>query len=415
MNNDYDVVIVGGGMVGASLACALLPRAAELKLKVAVIESQPLPEQGAAVYQPSYDTRSTALALGVRSAFEKMGIWDALTQHLTAIEHIHVSDKGHFGTTRLEASEEQVPALGYVVENQGFGQVLLQQLLTEGAPWIDYLCPANVLEVNNRAEGSSVVISSDKGEQTLTCDLVVMADGGRSGLMDKLGITTQVTPYEQHALVANISLDRSHQNIAYDRFTPTGPVALLPRSDVDGEARMGLVWTLPDDEIDSILALDDAAFLKALQDRFGYRAGRFTRVGQRYHYPLKLALADEQVRAGLVVLGNAAHSLHPIAGQGYNLAFRGLMAVADLILQRKAQGLALGHLDALNQLEQSRQSDQYRVIQFSDRTMKLFSNYQRPLSLVRSLGLVALNNCPVAKTLLARAAMGVDVPAPGLH
>lgn len=415
MRDDYDLVIVGGGMVGASLACALLPVAEQLKLRVAVIEAEAMPAPGEPVFQPSYDARSTALAYGIRAPFERMGIWNSLVEHLTPIEQIHVSDRGRFGVTRLDAHREQVPALGYVVENHWLGQVLLSRIGQHGAPWIDFISPAQVDDLYNRVEGSEVRISGEQGERTLKAGLVVIADGGRSALREKLGIGYSQSSYEQHALVANVSLDRPHAGIAYERFTDTGPIALLPGEDLDGQARCGLVWTLPEARVDEVLALDDSAFLHTLQDRFGYRAGRFERVGERFHYPLKLVLAEEQVRAGLVVLGNAAHALHPIAGQGFNLAFRGVAALADLIIERQREGLPLGDLHALQSFEAARRSDQFRTIQFSDRTMKLFTSGQPGLALLRDMGLVALDRCPLGKTLLARAAMGLDQAAPRLR
>jgi len=415
MRDEYDLLIVGGGMVGASLACALLPVAAELELRVAVVEAETMPKSGEPVFQAGYDARSTALAYGVRSAFERMGVWSTLAEHLTAIERIHVSDRGHFGATRLDAAREQVPALGYVVENHWLGQVLLSRLRQHGTPWIDFISPAEVIDLENRAEGCRVRIDRDGQEHELKAGLVVMADGGRSALRERIGIGYRQSSYEQHALVANVSLDRPHRHIAYERFTDTGPIALLPGEDLDGQARCGLVWTLPEEQADEILALDDRAFLEHLQQRFGYRAGRLTRVGERYHYPLKLVLAEEQVRAGLVVLGNAAHALHPIAGQGFNLAFRGVVALADLIIQRRREGLPLGELQALQHFEAARRTDQFRTIQFSDRTMKLFTGTQPALTLTRDLGLVLLDICPLGKTLLARAAMGLDHPAPRLR
>lgn len=420
MRDEYDLVIVGGGMVGASLACALLPVAAELQLRIALIESQPLPDvdsEGAAVpcFQPSYDARSTALAYGVRSAFEGMGIWETLSRHLTAIEHIHVSDRGHFGVTRLDARREQVPALGYVVENHWLGQVLWHRLQAQGQPWIDLICPAEVSAIDNRTEGSTVRLECDGANHELSASLIVMADGGRSALRERLGIGYQQQDYQQYALVANVSLDRGHRGVAYERFTDTGPIALLPGETLAGEARCGLVWTLPEAEIDTVLGLDDSAFLALLQQRFGYRAGRFVRVGERYHYPLKLVLADEQARSGLVMLGNAAHALHPIAGQGFNLALRTVVALADLIIARQRAGLPLGALEALQGLLDQRRDDQFRTIAFSDRTMKLFTSQQPALALARDLGLTLLDLCPPARTLLARAAMGLGVPAPRLR
>jgi 2-octaprenyl-6-methoxyphenol hydroxylase len=277
------------------------------------------------------------------------------------------------------------------------------------------MAPVEVTALEQRAGGNRLQLQVNGEQQILQADLVVMADGGRSSLREQLGIGYSVQSYDQHALVANVSLDRPHRNIAYERFTQDGPLALLPGESINGHNRCGLVWTLGDDELDGVLALDDAAFLARLQERFGYRAGRFTAVGERYHYPLKLSLAEEQVRAGLVVLGNAAHALHPIAGQGYNLALRGAVALADLIIKRKRAGLALGDLTALQVFVEQRRQDQFRTIQFSDRTMKLFTSHNPLLRALRGSGLQLLESCPPAKTLFARAAMGLDQPAARLR
>lgn len=411
----YDLVIIGGGMVGASLACALLPTARALNLRMALVEAQSLPAAGEPIFTPSYDNRSTALAQGVRTLYERMGLWQALQAHLTPIKTIHVSERGRFGTTRLQAEDEAVPALGYVVENHWLGQVLNSQMQRSAGERLQLIAPAEVTGLEHRADGNRLQLRIDGQEHTLDASLVVMADGGRSSLREQLGIGYSVQSYDQHALVANVSLDRPHRNIAYERFTQDGPLALLPGEPIDGCSRCGLVWTLNDAELNSVLALDDAAFLARLQERFGYRAGRFVAVGERYHYPLKLALAEEQVRAGLVVLGNAAHALHPIAGQGYNLALRGAVALADLIIERKRAGLALGDLTALQVFVEQRRQDQFRTIQFSDRTMRLFTSHNPLLRTLRGSGLQLLDSCPPAKTLFARAAMGLDQPAARLR
>ncbi len=411
----YDLIIIGGGMVGASLAAALLPTAKELGLRMALIEAQPLPEAGEPVFTPSYDARSTALAQGVRTHYRRMGIWSALEAHLTPIEQIHVSDRGHFGTTRLQADEEGVPALGYVVENHWLGQVLISHLQQHAGDQLTLISPAEVEMLTPLESGNELRLQTPAGEQRLSAELVVMADGGRSALRERLGIHYHEQAYGQHALVANVSLDRSHAHVAYERFTEAGPVALLPGESLNGQVRCGLVWTLADEVLDEVLALDDRAFLARLQETFGYRAGRFTAVGERYHYPLKLTRAEEQVRTGLVVLGNAAHALHPIAGQGYNLALRGVVALADLIIARKRAGLPLGALDGLSEFVEQRRRDQQRTILFSDRTLKLFTSDNPLLRLGRGLGLQLLDGCPLGKTLFARAAMGLDQPAARLR
>ncbi len=241
-----------------------------------------------------------------------------------------------------------------------------------------------------------------------------MADGGRSSLREQMGISYTQTTYEQHAVIANVSADRGHQNVAYERFTDKGPMALLPLEDEGGHHRSALVWTLPDESVDDVLGLDDQAFIELLHERFGYRAGNFIKVGERASYPLKLTVADEQVRQGVVVLGNAAHSLHPIAGQGFNLALRGVVALVDTLVHAKKQNKSLGDLALLQNFYDRQKGDQERTIGFSDRTMKLFSNNQPLLAFGRNLGLQLLDVCPPAKTMLARSAMGLDMPAPEL-
>jgi len=414
MRSHYDILIIGGGMAGASLACALLPASQSLGLNIAVVEAHPLPQGGELQYQPSYDSRATALAYGSRTIYELMGIWDTLQTHLSPINQIHVSDKGHFGATRLNASEEQVPALGYVVENHWLGRVLLDRLQKDDAENIDFLCPAEVTAVEPGAEQMEISLALQGERHQLSAELVVMADGGRSKLREGMGIGYQQQTYQQHAVVANISPDRFHDDVAYERFTDTGPMALLPLETLEGEYRCGLVWTVPDDEVDDVMALDDQAFLARVQERFGYRAGRFIKAGERHAYPLKLVLAQEQVRRGLVVLGNAAHALHPIAGQGYNLALRGVVALADQLIAARKAGQPLGDLEMLQAFHAQQSQDQQRTIGLSDRTMRLFSNSNPLMTLGRDLGLQLLDISPTAKTLFARGAMGLDMPAPRL-
>lgn len=413
----YDLVIIGGGMVGASLAAALLPLAESLQLRMALIEAQPLPDDGQSEprFVPSYDARSTALAQGVHTLYKRMGIWSALSEHLTPIDTIHVSERGRFGTTRLRAEEESVPALGYVVENHWLGQVLISHLQQHRSEYLDLISPAEVTGLSPIEGGQQVELQVSGETRTLDAQLVVMADGGRSALRERIGIHYSEKAYGQHALVANVSLDRSHDNVAYERFTEDGPIALLPGEALNGRPRCGLVWTLSDEALDEVLALDDTAFLQRLQQTFGFRAGRFVAVGERFHYPLKLALAQEQVRSGLVVLGNAAHALHPIAGQGYNLALRGVVALADLIIERRRAGLALGDIEGLSRFVQERQQDQQRTIGFSDLTLRAFTSDNSLLRLGRGAGLQLLDVCPALKTVFARAAMGLDQPAARLR
>lgn len=406
----FDLIVCGGGMAGASLVAALAPSAKSLGLKIALIEQSPMKAKPNPEFQPSFDARSTALAYGSRTAFEFMGVWKLLYKHLTPIDRIHVSDKGRWGQTTMSAVNERVDALGYVVENHWLGQVLMSSVLA-AREHVELFSPASVESVEWIDGQRHVVIDQNGESTTLTAPLVVMADGGRSELRQRMGIEYRQTPYHQHALIANVEIDRPHLGVAYERFTESGPIALLPIEDHDGRHRMGLVWTLSDDQVDTRMDQMDPVFLADLQQSFGYRAGRLIGVGERYTYPLHLTLADEQVRRGLVVLGNAAHALHPIAGQGFNLALRGVCELAERIIVAKQAGQDIGSLTMLEEFIEGRRQDQSRTIGFGDSALKIFSSRNPALRLGRSVALQTLDLIPPARTLLARAAMGLDTKA----
>lgn len=412
MKAHYDIAIIGAGMVGASLAAALLPWAQQLSLNIALIEANPLDPVDASSYQPSYDARTTALAYGSQLIFEQLGVWPRLSERLSSIGKIHVSDRGHFGAARLCAEREQVPALGYVVENRWLGEVLLEHLQQHPqSEYLDWLCPGQVEALTpvqlDDEQGMALQLTIDGKAHHCSASLVVMADGGRSALREALGISYRRESYLQTALVTNVSVDRDHSQIAYERFTEQGPMALLPLNPHQGKARFGLVWTLPEQQIDDFLALEDEAFLQQLQHWFGYRAGRFVAVGERHSYPLQLTLADEQVRSGLAIVGNAAHALHPLAGQGFNLALRGVADLAQSLIKARQGGVPLGDLAMLQAYSQSRVRDQQQTIEFSDKTMKLFAKSNSFAVLARDVGLQLLDVCGPAKTVFARQAMGL--------
>lgn len=406
----YDVVIAGGGMVGASLALAL-SRGSGGELSVLVVESFPLPESAerAPAYRPSFDARSTALSWGSRQIFGKLGAWRTLQQHATAIEHIHVSDRGHFGSTLLHAEEQGWPALGYVVENAWLGNVLLGEL--RRAPGVEFCSPASVVEVQGRAGDALLQVRRGEDLRDYRAQVVVVADGAQSGLRRQLGVEADVNDYRQVALIANVCFDRPHGGTAYERFTDTGPVALLPLADSeDGQPRAALIWTLDGDDAAQLMAADEGDFLGRLQRRFGYRQGRFTRVGERAQYPLQLVEAQEQVRPHLVIMGNAAHSLHPVAGQGFNLALRDLARLARLLCEAHGRGRALGELPLLRQYLERQEADQRWTVGISHSLPALFGNANPVLSVARNLGLAALDVVPPAKSRFVELTAGM---APG--
>lgn len=414
MTGKYDVLIIGGGLVGASLLCALESAINQHGLRVAMVETHAIDEAvdtstnalsgSPPSSPPSYDARASALSYGTRLIYDELGLWPDLDPFATAILDIQVSDRGHFGSTRLNHQQESVPALGYVVENYRLGEVLLKRLKSyRDQGRVEVLSPAQVQSLQPLPDSEMKVVIR-QGEEFVekVASLVVLADGGRSRLMEKLGISRKHYDYEQYALVANVSLDKPHNGVAYERFAGRGPMALLPLC----ADRSALVWTVPTDEINDRMSMDDETFLSTLQEKFGYRAGRFTKVGMRESYPLALSVAREQVRPGLVVLGNAAHSMHPVAGQGYNLAIRDTMALAGNITESLRQAIAPGSLSRLLQYVEEQKSDQKMTLDFCDGLVKLFSRQELPVVLARNLGLSCLDMSRELKGRFARKAMG---------
>jgi len=386
------LAIVGGGLVGASLALALQHGAKERGWTVELIE----PFEPGHDYQPSYDARSTALSYGTRLIYQRLGVWDQIAERAEPITDIHVSDRGRAGVTRLDAASQQVPALGYVVENAWIGHCLWQALDDDV---VTRRCPAEVEHMRAVPGGYRLTLTDG---QTLDCDLAVLADGGRSGLREHLGIEVKQSPYGQTALIANVTPGTPHGGRAFERFTDEGPMALLPLPD----NRCALVWTRPERDAARLAAAPEAEFLEELQQAFGYRLGGFRQVGARHLYPLVLIEAQEQVRSGLVVLGNAAHSLHPIAGQGYNLSLRDTEALAVALLRSSAP---LGDLSVLQGYHQQQRSDQRLTVGFSDQLTQLFGESGRLSVAGRNLGLLGLDLLPPAKAWFARQAMGMGV------
>lgn len=399
--NDFDVLIVGAGLVGASLVCALEPLIRQYQLNCALVEPHDLDASLCKKREKplSFDARASALSYGTQQIYRQLGLWQFLDALAEPIREIHVSDKGHFGFTRLKTEQEQVPAFGYVIHNHKLGDVLLKRLQHyRQEKLITVFSPEQVTGLKPVCGGMDVELSS----LTTTASLVILADGGRSGLMDQLGIAREKTRYHQHALIANLALDRYHNGIAYERFSGTGPMALLP---LKGN-QSALVWTVEQESIDRITNLGDQAFLQTVQKQFGYRAGRFEKVGKRHSYPLAMSIAREQVRPGLVVSGNAAHALHPVAGQGYNLAIRDVMALADNIAGSLEQNISPGNLSRLLVYQNNQSGDQFLTSSFCHHLVQLFARPDKPSILARNLGLSGLDVMAPVKSLFVQKAMG---------
>jgi len=394
-------------MVGASLALqlgAVLPG----HLSISLVEGFPLPRPLGAEkpdYHPSFDARSTALSYSSRLIYEKIGLWDELQQWLCPIDSIHVSSRGRFGSSVLRGSDYGWPALGYVVENAWLGNALIQALYRQDR--VEILSPARVLEALPQGTGMRLRLEGDV-EPVIETALLLVADGATSGLREQLGVEVQEKSYRQHALVANVAFAQHHRGCAYERFTDQGPLALLPLlPSAPGEHRSGLVWTLPPDQAEHLQMCPVEDFLRRLQERFGYRLGRMQQVGERHCYPLSLMQSREQVRQGVVVMGNAAHALHPVAGQGYNLALRDVAELGSVLAGGVAEGRSPGDLGLLQRYLRRQATDQERTIQFSDRLPALFMQSDPLLGLARDLALSSLDLLPPLKREFVRYTAGV--------
>lgn len=387
-------------MVGASLACALKDQ----PLRIALVEAVPIQSDS----QPSYDDRGLVIAPASQRILYGLGVWDALQADATPIERIHVSDKGHFGFTHLDAESANLPALGHVVVARAIGQALVTAIHSQDN--LDFLCPARVGQVELHPDYVQVEIADADQRRQVTTRLIIVADGAQSSVRGQLGIQVREHDYQQTAIVANVSPERAHANTAYERFTSTGPLAVLPLT----SQRCVVVWAVARDTADALLARDDIEFLNELTRRFGNRLGRFLKVGRRRSYPLKLIVAEEQAGPRHVVIGNAAHTIHPNAAQGLNLGLRDAAALAEQIVDALRQGQDPGDTAVLRTYAVQRHADHRRVIRFSDGLARLFYNDILPFVVGRNLAMLAVDLVPPLKRGLMRQAMGLEGRQPRL-
>jgi 2-octaprenyl-6-methoxyphenol hydroxylase len=395
---EVDVAIVGGGMVGASLAAALAGSGRQLLL----VESVPF---GAAA-QPSFDERTTALGNVSRRIFEGLGVWSSIAPEAAAIRTIHVSEAGRFGFARLTAAEQGIEAFGYVAANRCIGAALWQAL--RAAPDLSLHAPARIANLVVTPESVCFTVVNGSGHAVpVRARLLVAADGAQSQVRAAAGIAADVVDYDQVAVVANIGCDRAHQGYAYERFTPAGPLAVLPRHD----GGLAVIWACRPQRAQELLALDEDAYLARLQAQFGWRAGRFVRAGQRSSYPLKLTRALAGVALRTVLIGNAAQALHPVAGQGFNLGLRDAAMLAELIAGTAGD---VGAPSVLIRFIECRARDRRGVVGFTDGLIRLFGDSRPGSALLRNLGLLMFDLTPPAKDALARVGAGFGGPAPRL-
>ncbi|MDR0806808.1 MAG: 2-octaprenyl-6-methoxyphenyl hydroxylase [Enterobacteriaceae bacterium] len=392
MKSAQSVIIVGGGMAGATLALAL-SKLSGGAINVDLIEAQ-LPETAA---HPGFDSRAIALAQGTCQQLARIGIWSALADCATPIKTVLVTDRGHSGMVTLNADDYELPALGQVVELHDVGNRLFS--LLKQAPNVTLHCPAKVISVSRDINSTQVTL--DNGE-SLSASLLVAADGSFSSVATALGMTWHEEDYQQVALIANITTELAHNGRAFERFTPQGPVALLPMS----KGRMSLVWCMASQHQQEAMSWDDFTFTQQLQQAFGWRLGAILTAGKRVSYPLRLRRARQSVSHRLVLVGNASQTVHSIAGQGFNLGMRDVISLAETLSQATQQQEDLGSYRVLRRYSQRRQPDQQATIGLTDGLIHLFANDYGSLAAARNLGLMAMDSCNLLRLPLAQRTLG---------
>ncbi|MDO9106650.1 MAG: 2-octaprenyl-6-methoxyphenyl hydroxylase [Methylovulum sp.] len=391
MQSDYDLLIVGGGLAGMCLALALK----DAGLKLAIVEAS---TRGQRYASPAGD-RALALAAGTVEVLAELGVWQGITDKATAISHIHVSDRGHFGKVRLSAVKENVAALGYVITARDI-ETHLAELVEQAG--ISVHCPARVVGLMSGSGEVNASLKNADETWTVSAKLLVGADGGNSSVRQLLDIPQQLTDYQQTALVTTVKAGIPHNNTAFERFTASGPLALLPVA----KNHCSVVWTRGTEDAAALMLGSEADFIAELQHCFGYRLGELNLAAPRRSFPLSLIRAERMLAGRALIIGNAVHQLHPVAGQGFNLGLRDVVELAECLVQAASNGADIGAAEILTAYTQARQQDHDRVIGFTDSVVKIFSNDWLALAAARNIGLAVLDHIPGAKSMLTRQAMG---------
>ncbi|ENX58928.1 MULTISPECIES: 2-octaprenyl-6-methoxyphenyl hydroxylase [Acinetobacter] len=397
------VIIVGGGMVGLSLALML----AKSNIAVKLLEAVKYPnfdDENVAPYHSSFDARNTALSRRSVQIYQKLGLWEALQQHATPILQVHITEQGSFGKARLVAEQEKVESFGQVIENAWLGRVLLTQVRQQ--PLIELIDGVQVTSLTQDADQVQIeAMRNGEYIHSLKSKLVIAADGRDSFCRQAIGVGVDEHDYDQVAIVTTVQTSKPHQQVGFERFSALGPLALLP---LPGEYRRSVVWPVKKGtEAEWLGEENDQHFLDALQETYGDRAGKFEKTGKRFSYPLSQVLADKQAVGRVVLMGNAAHTIHPVAGQGFNLCLRDADVLVRFLMEQLAKSDDIGAPENLLAYEQSRLKDQQRVIKFCDSVVRGFSNQNPILKLLRNTGLIAFDVIPGVKPLVANYAMGL--------
>ncbi|MGF2684057.1 2-octaprenyl-6-methoxyphenyl hydroxylase [Acinetobacter johnsonii] len=397
-----EVIIVGGGMVGLSLALMLAKQNIAVKLLEA-IKYPNYDDVNLAPYHSSFDARNSALSRRTVQIYQELGLWSALQEHATPIFEVNITEQGSFGKARLKAEQEKVESFGQVIENAWLGRVLLTEVQKQ--PFIELIDGVQVTQLTQDDDMAYIEASRGEEQLSLQAKLVIAADGRDSFCRKALGIGASEHDYDQVAIVTTVQTSKPHNHVGFERFSSLGPLALLP---LPGEYRRSVVWPVKKGTEGEWLGDEnDQHFLDALQETYGDRAGKFQKTGKRFSFRLSQVLAEKQVVGRVVLMGNAAHTIHPVAGQGFNLCMRDAHVLVRYLTEQIAQNADLGDAEMLQAYEASRLTDQQRVIKFCDSVVRGFSNSNPILKFIRNTGLVAFDTIPGIKPLVANYAMGL--------
>ena len=396
------VIIVGGGMVGLSLALMLAKASIAVKLLEA-IKYPNYDDADLAPYHSSFDARNSALSRRSVQIYQELGLWDALQVHATPIFEVNITEQGSFGKARLKAAEEKVENFGQVIENAWLGRVLLTEVKKQ--PLIELIDGVQVTSLKQNKDQVYIEALRQDKYLSLQTALLIAADGRDSFCRQALGIGASEHDYDQVAIVTTVQTSKPHQHIGFERFSALGPLALLP---LPGEYRRSVVWPVKKGtEHEWLGDENDQHFLDALQQTYGDRAGKFQKTGRRFSFPLSQVLAEKQAIGRVVLMGNAAHTIHPVAGQGFNLCMRDAYVLVRSLTEQLSKSDDIGEPTMLLAYEQARLSDQQRVIKFCDSVVRGFSHQNPMLKLIRNTGLIAFDMIPGVKPLVANYAMGL--------
>lgn len=397
-----EVIIVGGGMVGLSLALMLSKANIQVKLLEA-IKYPDYDDENLAAYHSTFDARNSALSRRTVQIYQELGLWNALQEHATPILEVNITEQGSFGKARLKAAQEKVESFGQVIENAWLGRVLLAEVKKQSL--IELIDGVQVTSLTQDDDFAYIAAQRDQKTIQLQTKLVIAADGRDSFCRKALGIGASEYDYDQVAIVTTVQTSKPHEHVGFERFSHLGPLALLP---LPGEYRRSVVWPVKKGTEGEWLGEEnDQHFLDALQETYGDRAGKFQKTGKRFSFALSQVLAEKQAIGRVVLMGNAAHTIHPVAGQGFNLCMRDAHVLVRYLSEQLEKNAEIGEKAVLQAYEKARLKDQQRVIKFCDSVVRGFSNQNPFLKVIRNTGLMAFENIPGIKPLVANYAMGL--------